>query len=141
MSSAEWLPMFVSVAGILIVAYVLGSRLFAGTGTVSRSFWCQFRERNVQVIFRESAWDNRFDVEACDAFTPVTDVRCDKACLRLKELPDARVQPPEPPPRSWRLVSGVARVAHHPHVKKLVLPYVVCNSCWLQDIGLEQGAS
>jgi hypothetical protein len=101
MSSAVWLPMFVAVAGILIVAYLLGSRLFAGTVTGSRSFWCASRERNVQVIFRESAWGSRFDVEACDAFTPATDVRCDKACLRLKELPDVRVQPPEPPPRSW----------------------------------------
>jgi len=101
--SIPWsLPVFVAATGALVVVRAFGRRLFTGTVPRRRSFWCPFRERNVQADFSESAWDGCYiDVQACDAFMPPTEVGCDKACLDMKRLPATRTQPPEPPARSW----------------------------------------
>lgn len=102
MSSPWSLPIFVAAAGVLVVVRAFGRCLFTGTVPARRSFWCPFRHRNVQADFRESVWDGCFmDVRACNAFTPPTEIGCDKACLDLKRYPAPRAQPPEPPLRSW----------------------------------------
>lgn len=100
--SISWsIAIVVGVAGILVGVRALENRLFTGAAATSRTFWCPFRQRNVTAVFSESVWDGRFDVQACDAFDPAEAVGCDRACLNLKTLPDPKVQPSEPSPRSW----------------------------------------
>lgn len=101
MSSLWAAVIVVAVAATLLAVRALENRLFSGTVTATRIFWCPFRQRNVTVTFSESVWDGRFDVQACDAFTPPGAVGCDMSCLNLKTLPNLKVQPQEPPPRSW----------------------------------------
>ncbi len=102
--SIPWsLPIFLAVAVLLLIVYSLGSRLFTATSPSPRVFWCPFRNVNAHVSFKESAWDGEMvDVEACSAFAPPTDVRCDKACLALKRLPGLRAEAsPVPETRYW----------------------------------------
>ena len=83
-------PIFLGVAVILLAVYLAGPRLVTGTATVRRAFWCPFRKTKVSADFTEATWDGKLtDVQACSAFTPATDVGCDKACLALKTLPEA----------------------------------------------------
>jgi hypothetical protein len=83
-----WPLAIVLGTGVALVAlYIAGPRLFTGTVTIARAFWCPFRHVNVDVEFDRSAWDGRpVDVRRCSAFTPPTDVGCDKACLGLEEF-------------------------------------------------------
>ena len=102
MSSPWSLPIFLGVAVLLVVLYSVGARLFAGTGISRHAFWCPFRNTNVRVDFAESAWDGHLvDVQSCTAFTPPTEVHCDKACLVLKRLPAPRAETPAPETRYW----------------------------------------
>ncbi len=93
MSNLWPVPIFLAVAVVLGVLVAAGRRLFTGTVTARRDFWCPFRSTNVGVDFAESSWDGRpVDVRGCSFFTPPGDVRCDKACLTLKPLPTIRGQ-------------------------------------------------
>lgn len=84
------LPIFVAAAVALMVIYVVGPRLVTGSFLARRAFFCPFRAQRVRVDFRQAAWDGRrTDVHACTAFTPATEVGCDKACLVLERLPVA----------------------------------------------------
>ena len=84
------IPIFLFVAAGLVGVLKVGRRLFPGTHTVSRAFHCPFRDENVAVDFKETVWDaTLMDVDACTAFSPPQDVRCDKGCLRLGKLPRA----------------------------------------------------
>ena len=79
-------PIFLGVAAVLIALLVLGRRLFPGTYTSRRAFWCPFRGANVRVDFTKSMWDaNPVDVQACSAFSPP--LQCGKACLLLGKFP------------------------------------------------------
>ena len=102
MSNLWPLPIFLGAAVLLIVLYRFGARLVTGTRLLQQAFWCPFRNANVRVDFAESAWDGRLaDVRGCTAFTPPTEVHCDKACLILRRLPSLRVETPASEPRSW----------------------------------------
>jgi hypothetical protein len=102
MSNLWPVPIFLAVAVVLGAVVAAGRRLFTGTMTERRSFWCPFRHTNVGVDFAESSWDGRLvDVAGCSAFAPPSDVRCDKACLSLKQLPAIRVEGPVPPAAHW----------------------------------------
>ena len=79
-------PIFLGVAVVFIVVLAFGRRLFPGTYTSRRAFWCPFRGRNVRVDFRKSIWDaSPLEVDACSAFSPP--VQCEKACLLLGKFP------------------------------------------------------
>ena len=79
-------PIFLGVAAVLIVLLVLGRRLFPGTYTSRRAFWCPFLGTNVQVDFTKAMWDaSPVDVRACSAVSPP--LRCEKACLLLGTFP------------------------------------------------------
>ena len=84
------LPIFVAVAGVLIGVLGVGRHLFPGTFSRKRAFRCPLRDTNVDVDFKEAVWDGSLkDVAACSAFSPPQDVRCEKGCLMLDELPAA----------------------------------------------------
>lgn len=85
------LAIILAVGIVLLLVWVRGAYLFPGSRVTTRAFWCPFRGRNVQVGFAEAVWDGRLvDVERCSAFTPPTAVTCDKACLRLADVPELR---------------------------------------------------
>ncbi|MBI2217721.1 MAG: hypothetical protein HYU51_10520 [Candidatus Rokubacteria bacterium] len=85
------LAIVVGTGAVLGVLYTLGARLFTGHHHVTYAFWCPFRQLNVRVGFKESAWDGSLvDVERCTAFAPVTAVVCEKACVALSKLPPVR---------------------------------------------------
>lgn len=73
----------VGTVTVLLLALLLwGRRLFTGTRGVDESFWCPWKRREVDVVFRVDAWDaRRVDVEQCTAFAPPTSIACDKPCL------------------------------------------------------------
>jgi hypothetical protein len=82
-------PLALAAAVVLIVIRVLGPHLFRGTLTWHYSFRCPGKREDVQADLRESVWDGRrLDVERCSAFSPPENVRCDKACTFLPQLPD-----------------------------------------------------
>ncbi len=86
-------PIFLAVAAILMVLVVAGRRLFPGTFSRRRAFWCPFRDTNVGVEFKQAVWDETLvDVEACTAFSPSRDVRCEKPCLLLGRFPAAKAE-------------------------------------------------
>jgi hypothetical protein len=102
MSNLWPVPIFLGVAVVLSALIAAGRRLFVGTVTARRDFWCPFRNTNVGVDFAESSWDGRLvDVAGCSVFSPPGDVHCDKACLTLKQLPMIKVQAPVPPVGHW----------------------------------------
>jgi len=85
------LPIFVTVAGVLIGVLGAGRRLFPGTFSRKRAFRCPLRDTNVDVDFKEAVWDGSLkDVTACSAFSPPDDVQCEKGCLTLGKLPAAK---------------------------------------------------
>ena len=85
------IPIFLSVAAVLVGVLRTGRRLFPGMVTTRRSFRCPFRDERVAVDFKEAVWDGRLvDVAACTAFSPPEDVRCDKACQTLGKFPAAK---------------------------------------------------
>lgn len=87
------IPIFLSVAVVLVGVLRTGRRLFPGMIAARRGFRCPFRDENVTVDFEEAVWDGRLvDVAACTAFSPAQDVRCDKACRTLDKLPPARTE-------------------------------------------------
>lgn len=89
------IPIYLAVAAIFAGVARAGRRLFPGTYAARRRFWCPYRSENVDVSFREAAWDGAFvDVSACSAFSPADRVRCDKGCLGLGRLPAARTEAP-----------------------------------------------
>ncbi len=48
---------------------------------------------NVGVEFKQAVWDETLvDVEACTAFSPSRDVRCEKPCLLLGRFPAAKAE-------------------------------------------------
>jgi hypothetical protein len=80
-------------AAVLLVVLAIGSRSRV-TEPVARSFWCPQQGRNVTAEFEEKTWDGkRVDVASCTAFSPPTEVRCDKQCLALRRLPAATEEP------------------------------------------------
>jgi hypothetical protein len=82
------IPIFLSVAAVLVGVLSTGRRFFPGMVAARRSFRCPFRDESVAVDFKEAVWDGRLvDVAACTAFSPPRDVRCDKACLMLGKFP------------------------------------------------------
>lgn len=82
------LPIFLLAAMALIAVYAVGPRLVAGSVLARQAFFCPFKQQDVSVDFRQAAWDGRrMDVQACTAFTPATNVGCEKACLALDRLP------------------------------------------------------
>lgn len=85
------IPIFLAVAAVLIGFLSLGRRLFPGTYPSRRAFWCPFKDKKVDVTFREALWDGGLvDVAACSAFSPAQDVRCEKGCLMLGKFPAAK---------------------------------------------------
>ncbi len=92
----------ISLAILIVVASVtaVGLLLVAALGplrkkprTVTRAFWCPFRDRAVTAEFREDAWDGtRLAVKQCSAFSPPTAITCEKRCLYLHKLPSARMK-------------------------------------------------
>lgn len=103
------IPSALVAALVLLFIRSLGPLLFGGTLTWRYGFRCPIKDRDVATDFRESAWDGRrLDVERCSAFTPSDDVRCDKACQLLRELPRqprARFRPLGDLCACWRLRS------------------------------------
>ena len=85
------IPIFLAVAVALLALVFLGRRLFPGTYARQRAFWCPFKDKDVDVAFKEATWDGALvDVTACSAFSPAEDVRCDKGCLMLGKFPAAK---------------------------------------------------
>jgi hypothetical protein len=84
-SLTAWPYVIIFGVGILLlILLVNGSRIFRGTRTIMRSFWCPFAKRLVDVDFGVDAWDGRrVDVEACSAFVPCTAITCEKHCLHV----------------------------------------------------------
>ena len=81
------LVVVISVGFVLVVALVIGARLFPGTLLAPRAFRCPFRGRVVSAEFLETVWDGRrVDVRRCSLFVPPTAVDCHKGCLDLKDL-------------------------------------------------------
>lgn len=63
------------------------------TRAVTRSFWCPWRSQGVTAEFQEEVWDGkRVEVTRCSAFSPSTDLGCDKPCLEMKKLPSSGKQ-------------------------------------------------
>lgn len=84
-------PIYLVVAAVFVLVLSKGRRLFPGTLTSQRSFWCPFRDTNVNVDFKESVWDGDLaDVSGCTAFSPAQDVQCEKSCLLLRKLPTVK---------------------------------------------------
>jgi hypothetical protein len=82
-----------AATAVLLVVLAFGSRSRA-TRPVVWSFWCSRQARNVTAEFEEKSWDGkRVDVASCTAFSPPTDIRCDKQCLVRKRLPAAVAGP------------------------------------------------
>ena len=82
------IPSALAAALVLLLIRAVGPRLLGGAVTWGYRFRCPFKEQDVATEFRESAWDGqRLDVERCSAFTPPDEVRCDKACQLLGQLP------------------------------------------------------
>ena len=92
--ATPWIiPSALAAALVLLFIRAFGPRLFGDTVTWGYRFRCPFKEQDVVTEFRESAWDGqRLDVERCSAFTPPDDVRCDKACQLLGQLPQPRAR-------------------------------------------------
>ena len=57
---------------------------------VTRWLWCRFRTQNVNAEFQEDPRSGRpVDISRCTAFTPPSEITCDKDCLRLRRLDPA----------------------------------------------------
>jgi hypothetical protein len=86
--TVPWIvPGALAAAMVLLVIRAFGTRLFTGTVIWRYAFRCPVKRQDVDAELRESVWDGqRLDVERCSAFTPAEDVRCDKACTRLRLL-------------------------------------------------------
>jgi|SRR5215468_9483304 len=85
------IPIFLAVAVALLALVFMGRRLFPGTYASRRAFWCPFKDKQVDVAFKEATWDGSLvDVTACSAFSLAEDVRCEKGCLMLGRFPEAR---------------------------------------------------
>ena len=90
---------FMTITVVLVVGLGLAALAWALCGgarrvtrVATRSFWCPFRSRNVAAEFQEDAWSGeRIEVESCNAFSPPTEVTCERACLRLPKLPPTQV--------------------------------------------------
>jgi hypothetical protein len=95
----EWIPPFLLVLGLLIVAVPVGvyfgavallwaSSLVSKDFAVSRTgFYCPFRKQRVTADFlTEAGSDHPSDVLSCSAFTKPRNVRCEKACRDLAEI-------------------------------------------------------
>jgi hypothetical protein len=91
------IPIFLAVAAVLLGVLTLGRRLFPGTYTAKRAFWCPFRERRVNVDFKQQVWDSSLsDVVTCSAFSPPHAVLCEKSCLLLGQFPATRAEAAAP---------------------------------------------
>ena len=92
----------ISLAILIVLASVtaLGLLVVGALGplrnkprTVTRAFWCPFRDRVVTAKFREDACDGRrLAVKQCSVFSPSTAITCEKRCLYLHRLPSARMK-------------------------------------------------
>jgi hypothetical protein len=52
------LPIFLTVAVLFLIVYLLGPRLFTTTGPSAREFRCPFRRINAHARFLESPWNH-----------------------------------------------------------------------------------
>lgn len=90
LSGAIIIVLALGTAAALLLLAAFGS-LPGVTRTVTRSFWCPFRLRDVTAEFLEQAWDGKpVEVNRCSAFTPPTAIACEKLCLHLEKFSSVR---------------------------------------------------